>query len=104
MNNQVKQLIEYAIEEFNRFHGVEATVKIVGWRENKLIAEFRDSFCLSCGFYDYFDDFSQLLESRGVKAMILNITEQSDDVIVEYILKTAGEGKRFMDKVISIFE
>lgn len=36
--------------------------------------------------------------------MILNITEQSDDVIVEYILKTAGEGKRFMDKVISIFE
>lgn len=105
MDSQTKQLVKDAVNEFNRYHGVEATVKVIDWLENGLIAEFRGSFCLTCGFYDYFDDFLQLLESRGVKAAVLNITEQNDGAVVEYGLNPAGEKRsRSTDKVILIFE
>ncbi len=105
MDSETKRLVEDAVEEFNRYHGVEAAVRVVDWLENGFTAEFRGSFCLTCGFYDYFDDLLQLLESRGIKAAISSITEQSDGALVEYRLGPAGEQrKRPADKVVLIFE
>lgn len=105
MDSQIKRLVEDAVEEFNRYHGVEAAVKVVDWLGEGFTVEFRGSFCLTCGFHDYFDDFLQLLESRGIKAEISSVVERSDGAVVEYRLNPAGKRrKRPAGKAILIFE
>jgi len=50
---------------------------------------FNGVFCYSCGFYDYFDDFKILLEEKGLKNRIAEITEVDDGGVVDFRLSQA---------------
>ena len=35
----------------------------------------RGSFCFTCGFYDYIDDFKLILEDLGMNVQLLSVEE-----------------------------
>ena len=49
--------INEILVEYNKFRSPEATVKFLHFGDGKLVLEFEGSFCNTCGFYDYFEDF-----------------------------------------------
>ena len=61
----LERAVRGAIEEFNGYRSPEAEARLLGVREGRIKAEFRGSFCATCGFYDYFEDFSMILRDRG---------------------------------------
>ena len=46
--------------------------------------EFTGAFCQSCGFYDYFDDYKILLDEKGLKTIVGQITELDEKAIVTF--------------------
>jgi len=54
--------------------------------ENSFTIEFKGTFCYTCGFYDYFDDFKILLEEHGLRVRIVGVNEFSEGAIVKFIL------------------
>lgn len=80
----LEEIINDTIEEYNRYHSPEVKAKLVKIENKKFIIEFRGTFCLTCGFYDYFDDLVYMLEDKGLKVKITSIEEIEDGGIVEY--------------------
>ena len=66
----IKNLVEEAINEYNKFHGSEAIAHLRSFDEKGFTLEFTGSYCNTCGFYDYFEDYKVLLEDRGTKSII----------------------------------
>jgi len=99
-----KEAVERAVEEFNRYHGAEARVRVVKWFEDGFFAEFTGSFCLTCGFYDYFDDLAQLVEELGYRVGAVRVEEFEGGALVEYRALRGGEQKALSEKLILIFE
>jgi len=81
-----REAVEQVVEEFNRLHGAEAQVRVLEFTEGGFRAEFRGSFCLTCGFYDYFDDLAYLLRERGYTVEVSMIEEVEGGAVVEYRL------------------
>ncbi|MBS7641040.1 MAG: hypothetical protein QXJ19_05320 [Candidatus Bathyarchaeia archaeon] len=46
--------------------------------------EFTGSFCYTCGFYDYFEDYKFLLEGMGLVTEIIKIEELEERFIVTF--------------------
>ena len=80
----VKGLVEEAINEYNKFHGSESVAKLLTLNETEFTLEFTGSYCYTCGFYDYFEDYQILLEDRGVKSTIVNIEETDAGAVVNF--------------------
>jgi len=80
----IKSLIEKAIEKYNKYRSPEATAKLVSFSEKSFVVEFSGSFCKTCGFYDYFDDFRIVLGEFGIKVKIKEIRETEAGGIVKY--------------------
>jgi hypothetical protein len=100
-----REAVEKAVEEFNRYHGVEARVEVVEWFEDGFVAEFRGSFCLTCGFYDYFDDLARLVKELGYEANAVKVEEFEGGALVEYrVLKGEERQRALPEKLILIFE
>ena len=78
-----------AISEFNRFFSPEAEVSLLNFDESKSILKvsFSGSFCRTCGYYDYFDDFKYILKDFGVNASIKKIRENNSGAVVSYVIK-----------------
>ncbi|MGC9108379.1 MAG: hypothetical protein ACP5IE_09385 [Infirmifilum sp.] len=99
------EAVTAAIEEFNRLHGSEATARLVRIEGERFTVEFRGSFCVTCGFYDYFEDLVYILAEKGFRAGIVSVEEVEDGGIVEYRLLKPGESWRFVpEKQILILE
>ncbi|MHA1410791.1 MAG: hypothetical protein ACTSQY_10880 [Candidatus Odinarchaeia archaeon] len=75
----LKNKIKNVIEEFNRYHGVEITAVLDLVDNHTLSVLFSGSFCFTCGFGDYFEDFLYLLRDKtGFAFNIDSIIECED--------------------------
>lgn len=80
----LKEIIEDAIEEYNRYRSPEVEARLLSLSNGKIKIEFGGSFCYACGFYDYFEDYRVILEERGLKAEILSIEETDEGATVTF--------------------
>jgi len=48
--------------------------------------EFTGTFCYTCGFHDYFEDYQVLLEEKGLKTKITEIEETDEGAFVKFEL------------------
>ena len=82
-----KKKITDAVNEFNKYHGKISKANLISINKNFFKIKFKGSFCHTCGFYDYFDDFRISLEENNLNADILNINEINEVAIVKFISK-----------------
>jgi len=76
-----------AIEEFNKYRVPEVEATPILFQEESFRIKFTGSFCETCGFYDYFDDFRILLEDDyGLETEIKEIEEIHEGAIVEFVV------------------
>lgn len=80
----LRNIIKNAIREYNKYHSPEAKTKLVSMSEKAFKIEFTGSFCHTCGFYDYFDDYKILLEEKGLKAAVDEIIEIDEGAVVTF--------------------
>ena len=83
---RLKEKVENAIEEFNRYRAPEAIAKLVRINKNELKVDISGTFCRTCGFYDYFDDLKIILEDKSIKSKVSKIEEREDGAIVSFTL------------------
>ncbi|MCP8304435.1 MAG: hypothetical protein H3Z50_03065 [archaeon] len=85
MNKQsLKNIIENAVNEYNRYRSPEATATLISMDKRFFDIEFTGTFCYTCGFYDYFDDYKILLEEIGLKTKITKIEEIDEGAVVKF--------------------
>ena len=65
---------------------------------------FSGSFCLTCGFYDYFDDLAQLVGKRGYEVVASKVEELEDGALVEYQLRKGFVERAHPERLVLIFE
>lgn len=87
----VEERVRRALEEYNRYHAPEAEARLVEAGEDRIVVEFRGSFCTTCGFYDYFDDLVYTLEDYGVRVYVERVEETEWGAVVTYRLLKPGE-------------
>ncbi len=79
--------IQLAIDEFNEYRVPEIEAELIKHKDESLVVRFTGSFCHTCGFYDYFEDFRLLLEHEfGIKTGIEHIEEITEGADVEFIV------------------
>ncbi len=84
IRNPIKRITNRAIKEYNRYRVPEVKAKLTEFDEDWLKINFEGSYCLTCGFYDYFDDFKITLEDLGLKTDITDIEEKDESVTVKF--------------------
>lgn len=82
----LKKIIEKAVREYNKYRSPEATASIVLVDEKSIKIEFTGSYCVTCGFYDYFDDFRYTLEDLGIKSRMDEIAETDNGAVVTFLI------------------
>lgn len=80
----ISKVIKKAVEEFNKYRSPEATAKLISVKEKSFGIEFTGTFCKTCGFYDYFDDFRLILEEKGLKTKTGEVKEIDQGAVVEF--------------------
>jgi len=84
MTLSTKEKIAKAIEEFNKYRVPEAKARLNSLDEQSFKIKFTGSFCLTCGFYDYFDDYKIFLQEVGLKTEIIEIKEVDEGAVVKF--------------------
>ena len=79
---ELRKIIEKTIEKYNKYISPESIAKLVSLSRNSFKIEFTGTFCQTCGFYDYFEDFKYMMEEGGVKVEIEKIEETGNGAIV----------------------
>ena len=79
-----KEKIVKAIGEFNKYRVPEAKARLISLDGQSFKIEFTGSFCLSCGFYDYFDDYKIFLQEVGLETEIAEIEEIDEGAVVKF--------------------
>ncbi|MEZ0345576.1 MAG: hypothetical protein ABWK01_03415 [Infirmifilum sp.] len=92
----LERALREALDEFNRYHGVEAKARVIRVEGETFTVEFTGSFCVTCGFYDYFEDFAILLSHRGFNVGIVRVEESEEGAVVQYKLLAPGVKWRFV--------
>lgn len=95
MGNDLLEALDCAVREFNKLHGVEGRARVLEVEEGRFKVEFIGSFCLTCGFYDYFEDFAYILSECGVRVGIAHVEEVEGGAVVEYRILREGEEWKF---------
>ena len=83
----VERILKVAIPEFNRIRvpEVEATPKEIS--DDGFTVFFSGSFCITCGYYDYFEDLLYLLlDDYGLKNEIVEIKQENEGDYVRFRL------------------
>jgi hypothetical protein len=80
----LRNILENAVTEYNKYRSPEVKAKLVSLNEKTFTIEFKGSFCQTCGFYDYFDDYKILLEEQGLNASIAEIMEIDEGAVVTF--------------------
>jgi len=84
----LRQIIEKAVEQYNRFRSPEAIAKFVTFSANRFIVEFNGPFCQSCGICDYFEDLIyELKEWSSTEVKIVEVKEINGrfNVVYEFL-------------------
>lgn len=81
-----KKIIEKAAREYNKYRSPEVTANIVLVDEKSIKIEFTGPYCVTCGFYDYFDDFRYTLEDLGIKSSMDEIIETEKGAVVTFLV------------------
>jgi len=91
---ELRGLLSEAAEEYNRYRAPEAEAEVLGVEGDRFMVRFTGSFCYTCGFYDYFDDYAFLLEDDyGVRVRIAEVREVEDGAVVSFeLIDLAVEG------------
>jgi len=76
--------IHQTIDEYNKYHAPEVIAQLSNYHKHSYCVRFTGSFCYTCGFYDYFDDFKYLLEDHGIMTKIIKITETDTGAYVSF--------------------
>ena len=84
MRNPIERAVDRAINDYNMYRVPEVKASLIGLDENVLKISFEGSYCLTCGFYDYFDDFKITLEDLGLNTEIMDIEEKEASVTVKF--------------------
>jgi len=79
-----REVIKKAIEEYNKYRSPEIVAKLTSVSKRSFKVEFTGPFCLTCGFYDYFDDFKIVLEEYGLRVRVEEIEELGDGAVVKF--------------------
>ncbi len=86
MKPMIKKNILKIINEFNKYRKPEIVGKLISINKDILKIRFTGSFCHTCGFYDYFEDFKFHLDDNKLKNKIFKIKETKNGAIVEFKL------------------
>ncbi len=81
---KLKEKVERAISEYNKYRSPEFTAYLIDIKENELIVAYTWHGCATCGLYDYFEDLIYNLEEVGIKAKIKEIKEEENGFVVIY--------------------
>ena len=81
----LRNTIENAIREYNKYHSPEAKTKLISMSDKSFKIEFTGSFCHTCGFYDYFDDYKILLKEKGLNVTVTEIIETDEGAAVTFV-------------------
>ncbi len=84
MESMISKAIEKAIEEFNKYRSPEAEARLISVGKKSFKIEFTGSFCKTCGFHDYFDDFRITLKEKGLETKTGKIKETGEGAKVEF--------------------
>lgn len=84
---EIKNVLDDALEEYNRFRTPEVRATLKHLSRDRFTVDFRGTFCVTCGFYDYFDDLKYELLDRGLVVDVEKINEVEDGAIVEFSIK-----------------
>jgi hypothetical protein len=76
--------INEILAEYNKFRSPEVTAKLLHIKDGKLILEFEGTFCNTCGFYDYFEDF--IYEMKRLNNIELNIDNIKESDFQKFIV------------------
>lgn len=79
-----RKAIAEAMEEFNKYRSPEGNAKLLSASEESFEIEFTGSFCKTCGFHDYFEDFRLILEEKGLRTKTGEIKEIDQGARVEF--------------------
>jgi len=82
--SSLKKTIEKVVKEYNQYRSPEATASVNSVDEKFLKIKFTGSFCNTCGYHDYFDDFIVLLDEVGLKSKIGKIKEIDKGAVVRF--------------------
>jgi hypothetical protein len=72
------------LAEYNKFRSPEVTVKFLHCHDGKLELEFEGTFCNTCGFHDYFEDF--IYEMKRLRSIELNIDDIRESGFQKFIV------------------
>ncbi|NIR87813.1 hypothetical protein GWO13_09775 [Candidatus Bathyarchaeota archaeon] len=103
LGSELSQLIQRALEVYNRYRSPEATAKLLELEENGFTVEFEGSFCQSCGVQDYFEDLIYELKrlSSAVEVEIREIEQTSPQSFkVKYIVKGGFSGGKLDEEAL----
>lgn len=84
MLSSQSNIVLEAIEEYNKYRSPESKARLVLMAGDVFKVEFTGSFCYTCGFYDYFEDYKFLLEDMGLITEITEIEELEEGAIVTF--------------------
>ena len=87
MNNDYREMVDKAIEVFNRYRSPEVTAKLIRLEGEELEIEFSGPYCRTCGYYDYFDDFVIEAGDIGLNIEIESIEDMEDYAVVRFRVK-----------------
>jgi hypothetical protein len=76
--------INEILAEYNRFRSPEVTVKFLNFQDGKLILEFEGTFCNTCGFHDYFEDF--IYEMKRLNKIELKVDDMKERGFQKFIV------------------
>lgn len=76
--------INEILAEYNKFRSPEVTAKLLHIKDGKLILECEGTFCNTCGFYDYFEDF--IYEMKRLNNIELNIDNIKESDFQKFIV------------------
>lgn len=74
-NEDIEKIIAKASNEYNKYRGSEARARVLNIKNNEVTILFEGSFCVTCGVYDWIEDFKYVLREMGINAEIKRIIE-----------------------------
>lgn len=82
---ELRDLLSEVADEYNRYRAPEAEAEVLRVEGDRFMVRFTGSFCYTCGFYDYFDDYAFLLEDDyGVRVRIAEVREVDSGAVVSF--------------------
>ena len=79
--------INDTIVEYNKYRSPESHAKLLRKFVKSFVIDFSGTYCKTCGFYDYFEDYRLMLERKGLETKMSRIKEKEDGAFVTFTLK-----------------